>query len=135
MLESRFTFPIEMMDPQAFDESVDPVKDCEDFFKDPPPGIDPIHDIKIVKIEPDGVPELDMVLVHVEMSAESFIRNCVQYGVDPYCILEKVKAACGADVAREAITFLEEADLTVAIIRKTVEGYIEGDQWPKRPEL
>jgi len=93
------------------------------IFINPPPGIDAIPDAKITRIGlgwvidrrvPDGMCEHPKVML-AEMSVESYIRNCVQYGIDALNILKIIKKVCGKDITEAAITFLKECDnLTIA---------------------
>lgn len=127
MLDQRHTFIIEVF--------AEPIEECQEFFAtDPAPGIDPLPDAKVIKITPSGY-DPEVAFAHVEMSIEDFIRQSIQYNIDPYEILKEIRNTCGSEAATAAHAFLSNAtDLTTTQI-DTTDGHLTTDTWPTKPEL
>jgi hypothetical protein len=62
------------------------------FTTNPSPGVSPIN-AKVIKI--NEVDEDGLVKVIFRTSIEEFIRNSIEYGIDPYEILNSIKKFTG----------------------------------------
>jgi hypothetical protein len=111
----------------------EPLEDIQrDLAVDPPPGIDPIPEARVVsKSESSRSGEC---VAGVEMSLESFVRSSVQYDIDPYQILADVKRDAGPEAAVAALELLRSGTLTTAVITTTPDEVVS-DQWPANPDL
>lgn len=142
-LSNRAVFVINLGPWDLFEHN--PLEEAYGFFvSSPPPGIDPVPDAKIIKVKPvnneadakaAGLPYFGGPIdteCHVEMSIESFIRNSIQYDIDPYEVLSQVKRFAGPRAARAAVQFIRTSpDLTVARFNKSGSS----DQWPTQPQV
>lgn len=131
-LNKTYTFDMESwVDPDTAPELR--MSELANSFSDPPPGITPIE-AKITHVEePD---EDGIVNIQVMMSLENFIRNSVEYDIDPYEILESVRDNAGQDAAIAAYHFMKDpnSQLRTARISNTNNG-LEFDNWPSLPNL
>lgn len=105
------------------------------YTQDTAPGITPVaalvSDVRRLK------PNSDDVRYKVKMKLEDFIRNCVEFGNDPYHILSVVKQAGGPDAAKAAYEFMKNPDnnLKVAMIGSDGNGTIRTDSYNAKLDL
>jgi len=106
----------------------------EMFRSDPPPGITPVK-AAVGNVVPSGEDD-DMVTYDIKMSLEDFIRNSIEYGIDPYEILKDVKQYAGSAAAKVAYEFMKnDNDFKVARIGKDEEGHIKHDSYNAKLDL
>lgn len=98
-----------------------------DVFADPPPGIDPVEATVLSHGEPDEDGMIDAV---VRMRLRDFIKNSVQYDMDPYEILQSVRDALGKEAAAAAVEYMKTGDFTVAVL-----GQDSVDNYPTKPNI
>lgn len=105
------------------------------FTQDPPPGISPVEAqvVKIGQTDEDG-----LTTIAVRMSVEDFIRNSIEYDIEPYEVLNRIKQSAGGEVAKVAYEFMKNPDsnLRIAMLGKDAQdGTFSADNWPTQPDL
>jgi len=105
------------------------------YTDDPPPAITPINARVLELGEPD---EDGIIPAVVRMTVRDFIKNSVEYGEDPYDILNAIKNVTDEQTAAAAHAFIsnESSGLRVARIgHDTVADTPTSDNWPASPDL
>lgn len=102
----------------------------KDFTTSTPRGITSIK-ARVIDVSERGVD--DIVTIKLKTDLESFIRNSIEYGDDPYEILSIVKRDAGPEAAKAAHEFMVEMadDLKTAEFSNDEEGNVSVDMLGK----
>lgn len=111
--QQRFTLRIVKM----MNEGENPQTVAAATFSNPGPGIDPIEG-EVHQAEYDGD---DLVMV-VTVDPRDYIRQGIQFGVDPYELLNEFKGQLPSETLTELVEWLKTDNFTVAMINVSSSG-------------
>jgi len=97
LLSNQANFETKLIyEPEFKDMSKDEIFNVftEQFTTNPPPGISPIN-AKVIDVDLENVDEDGLVRVIFKTSIGEFIKNSIEYDIDPYDILGAIKKSTG----------------------------------------